>query len=450
MTTSRVDHNKVSPWAVFDDNGSSLLVVNAYDSARPAALFQNRQDALAAIGLLPNRASPGVDQARAQLFQMSVLRTYAARPLPSPHVSESKGERLFLNKACLSVDVERAWGPLAGSFLTACVAMGKHARISAEVRDCDWGENGLDFIDAINHQLKSGSDSLQVSWTLRLSHVQLDRLAPALDRHPDVRVLIEDASEVQKDIQQADLQRSVEQLTKYGNVVRPVLVTRCGERLLASVAEWQTATDRAGVAIEPFVFSARSDLTAEVMATDKDFETAFEYIADAGRLLETSIAQSDPWSALLANVAAPGVIRANWSKIRSGAHLDRVGKWARSREHAAASLYEADWQEMFSAGQVAKAQRRVSVRVKDGPQCSLCPFAPLCDGYWSPQIDVLLRIGEIERASRLANLACLIRKDVLSAVLAELRDECSASVTRGKHHATFANGQLSITRRVHK
>lgn len=93
-------------------------------------------------------------------------------------------------------------------------------------------------------------------------------------------------------------------------------------------------------------------------------------------------------------------------------------------------------------GHAPPRPRLVSV-TKGWPRCWECHYAPLCDGYWMADIEVLARTGYAERARLLVALECGVRMDTLQSLLTETHAQAVAAAN-GPTIATYSRGALQV------
>ncbi|MCP3914597.1 MAG: hypothetical protein GY711_03455 [bacterium] len=441
---------RFSPWAVFDDDGDDILVVNAYDNRRSMRLFRKRDEVRR---LLNNERGAVSDIDRAvlgDLMGMGAVVPEDDPPLPEPRGPEKRRAAPVLRRVVLELDVNKDWERSVESVRAFCADYGR-VNPAWRIDLCIAGSDVIEDVDLLTSKLLRAFalDELapeRFTWQLRLPRIPDGEALPQLlDNWTDLQLVIEDRSELSDAIEREDELVRAEALAKQGFLLRPAILTRCGEDLVDAVKSWQGATDRAGVLVEPLLTDTYGEYGARPLESASDFEAAADVVADVARTLGASILSSEPWASMLVYTTVPGVQRHAWSRRLTGGFIDAEGRWARSRRHAESFLH-APAEELFPY--VYPTSPAGVVESSDPwPDCVACAFAPLCDGYWSPEMDVLARTGDPERAAHVAALACALRKDALAALLDEVRQDFhKLHQEPGRTHATYADGVLSLQR----
>ena len=439
---------RLSPWTVLDDDGRHVIAINAYRQGRPACVVPDRQAFLAAFESSPDSSLPNCPSTIIAELERIGAMTAASDFPPPPHDHDQHGAIPFFGTIHLSVQLPSCSQQVVQEILRFAVeyatcAADWHLVIGVENAASleQFGEFRIAIIDGLRRR---HLDPGRVDWQLRVARLPDGNTLPRLiEEWPALQLFLEDQCELGTIENREREQARARELASSGFLLRPVLQSTCSRGLNGIVDSWQEATDDAGIILEPRVLDMVGSGMSKGLESPEEFDTAFEVIATISRTLGACWTRSDPWRSILATTAISGSVRRHWSKRLSSAHIDGSSRWARSRWHARAYLHTTASELVPRKNSPSSVLPRWHLRT-GMPNCQRCPFSPLCDGYWSPELDVLARTGFLDRAVLVASLNCTIRKDVLVSLLAEIRADILSEDTRQTVEVVFEQGTLSL------
>lgn len=442
-------HFSFSPWTLFEDDGESMLVCNAYPWRVNPILLTG--DDYARLQQALEQPSPSMGN---ELFETlarigAVIRD--GDPAP-PALWDGAYRGPFANEVSLSLgpgrDRRTQLEELTGLFelLSAAAPTLKRLRLRISASQDVGGER--DLVGAIRKSLSRFSfRDLNVEWWFGSDLLNVDEAFLALLRdHPAIRVLVLDRTELGGGAIDPVF-ANIHEVAALGNLVHVEIPSRCEPDLVGRVEAWQEATDQAGVTVVPLVSDRYAGSVTRPIDSPEEFQTAEGTLAAVARGLGAALLRSFPWSSVLLNAAVPGVARAGLRKTGASCFLDETGRWALSEQHAEAFLFSAPGELLPFLQYAATGSSPLLGTIEEGwPGCRQCAFAPLCDGYWTPSIDLLRRTGHAARAANLAQLECALRMDSLASYLAAMRTSLRGQ-RRAPELATtarYVDGQLTL------
>ena len=443
---------RFSPWSVIDDDGDSVLALNAFPDRRPARLYKRSPATDRVLALQYESESREDHELIRSLVEIGVLLEPNERGPDAPvYGGDGHNESTpYLNEVKLEVES-------VGASVRQLHELLKAVRILLSAKSAPTltlicvnpespAEVGACQTAVLKAIREAKLDERQVRWAIEHNRVEpLVHYDSLLSKQPQLTIYLEDTAEVDSDFRRADALRDVEVLAKRGYVIRPLIVTRGQQELLDAVTSWQQSAGFAGVSVRLAVLACQIRGFGSPMSTLGEFASAQESLLAVPRILQSTIHRSEPWATIIRSAVVPGARKQRSTKRRSNLFLSSEGRWARTRFHAKAHLTRP----LESLVTNTTALEVMAANVGDGeriwPDCAACAFAPLCDGYWSPEQDVLQRTGHGERARMLAQLQCALRKDILFMVLSEIRSCLRPSGPRPRTQAVFKDGRLTIT-----
>ncbi|MCB9868580.1 MAG: hypothetical protein H6837_01910 [Planctomycetes bacterium] len=145
--------------------------------------------------------------------------------------------------------------------------------------------------------------------------------------------------------------------------------------------------------------------------------------------LGVAVTRCQPWRGVVHRALMPLAHSLGWSKRMSVGHLDSHGRWHRSSHHAERGAEPEEFATLFPSARGSASMRPMDSRLSSGPvfegspACEDCGFAPLCDRYWTAEIDALVATNRVEAAAQLGRYECEARKAILGSLLDSIRAE---------------------------
>lgn len=444
-----------SPWSVIDDDGEFVLALNAHPDRRPVRLYKSGE---ATQRILNLSYDPDCDEdwAIAQsMIDIGVLLDPATGAAALPVSMDDGGNRLapYLGGVELEVDSAGSSQTQLRELIRVLYILLSTRTVEQITIKCADIRSVQEFNLLRGHvarEVRSVPNAAKrVNWVLELSSLELvAQCEPLLSEDPHLGLFVVDAWDLEGHSDRDAALKQVELIARQGHIVRPTIYTRSQAGLQDTVVAWQQATEHAGLSIRLAVLDAQMKNGVNALQTPEEFAVAQEELLSLPRLLLSALHRSEPWGTLIRGAVLPGVRKQGGSKRHSTLFLTKDGSWARSRYHAQTHFiwtFEALSSRMGIMPMLVQSGTSENVL---WPDCAACAFAPLCDGYWSPEQDVLQRLGLKLRAKLLADLHCAIRKDLLFQVLAEIRACYRPRESGRRSQAAFMNGQLTIAERA--
>lgn len=419
------------------DSGEDILLLGAF--RKPIPYLIRDRDAFhgmlrSTAGLKDNETEVTLPEREASVLELLTREaTLRKKDQSDPKPVDTSG-RLFLNEACVEIE---AGDDLQAQTQHLVRLLGSGPAVeeggwSAVVRFV--GDEPFEQLRTIETIVRtvtphvSGMRGDRLAWEISSPFSTLpDAALEVLPKMPRVVPVLEDRTEVEPPRCAREEQWArVEALADRG-LACPVSLVTLGEPGLAQRAEdWTRRNDGAGVRI-----ALPWDLGLSVERWVLTEERLGVLLEELGRIAESlagsmSLVVSEPWKSIL-RTALHGSLLTNWErKARSTVFMTSNAFWARTRAHAALGLLGPSPELNVGASDGLRWLQPGRQELTDGPHCVGCEYAYICDRYWSPALDVLLRQGREVEARNLADFECALRKRTLEVFLRSMRDELRA------------------------
>jgi len=207
----------------------------------------------------------------------------------------------------------------------------------------------------------------------------------------------------------------------------------------AVVERWLDQGRCSAVRVSPLLPSLARGATDRAELAER-MTAGIHAMAEIAQRLGVSVHRSQPWRSILTGALIPLAVSAPWSKSLAHLYISEDGKYSRSRVHAMAGIHvslEDALPASSAAFQLSGGDCRLlpPAEFAGAPACAACGFAPLCDKFANPQIEVARLAAREDIAAELARFECETRKVAIGALLDSLREQARDDARAGDYRA---------------